>query len=83
MLHRLRKAYFEILFMCFRVLYLTKLIFGFHVQNIDISCTYLLDSVHTQYALKEFKYLIFVFIQVWEKSDFHFKIWFSKIPILC
>ena len=27
---------------------------------------------------KSVKYLIFVFIQVWEKSDFHFNVWFLK-----
>ena len=35
-----------------------------------------MDYIHIQYASKEFKYLIFVFIQVWEKLDFHVKVGF-------
>ena len=62
MLHIFRKAYFEDPIHVFGVLYLTKLNFGFHVKNIDIYLIRVLDFIHTQYASKEFKYLVFVFI---------------------
>ena len=58
----------------FRVLYLNKTYFGFHVKNIDISITCVLDSIHAQYASNMFQYHVFVFIQVLEKTDFHLKI---------
>ena len=37
-----------------------------------------MDSIHTLYDSNMFQYHVFVFIQVWEKSDFHFKVWFSE-----
>jgi len=53
--------------------------FGFHINNIYIYFTCVLDFIHTYYASsKEFKYHVLVFIQVWEKSDFHFKVWFLE-----
>ena len=78
MLHIFRKTYFDDSILYNRALYLTKRIFWFNVKNIDISFICVLDSIHTLYASKEFKYLVFVLIQVWEKLDFHFKVWFSK-----
>jgi len=48
--------------------------FGFHVKNVDIPFTCVLDSIHTQYASNVFQCHIFVFIQVLEKTVFHFKI---------
>ena len=78
MLHIFRKTYFDVLFHVFGVLYLNKTYFRFYVKNIDISITCVLDSIHTQYASKVFQYHVFIFIQVWEKSNFHFKVWFSQ-----
>ena len=34
--------------------------------------------MHTQYTLNVFQYHVFVFIQVWGKSDFHFRVWFLE-----
>ena len=48
--------------------------FGFHVKNIDILFTCILDFIHIQYTSKLFQYHIFVFIQALEKKDFQFKI---------
>ena len=52
--------------------------FGFHIKNIDIYLICILDSIHIQYASNVFQYHIFVFIQVLEKTVFHFKVWFLK-----
>ena len=81
MLHIFRKTYFDDPINVFGVLYLIKPIFGFHVKNIDILCTCVLDSIHTLYASNMFQYFVFLFIQAWEKSDFHFKVCFSENTI--
>ena len=71
-LHIFRKTYFDVSSLWFQVLFLTKLILRFNVKNIGILFTWIL-FIHTMLQ-NVFLYLIFVSIQVLEKTNFHFKI---------
>ena len=58
------KTYFDDFSLCVSSFVLIKTYFRFNVKNIDISFICVLDSIHTLYASKEFKYLVSVFIYV-------------------
>jgi len=73
-LYIFEKTYFDDSISCVYSFVINKTYFGFNVKNINILFTYVLDSIHTQYVSNVFQYYVFVFIQVLEKTVFHFKI---------
>ena len=73
-LYMFRKTYFDVSSSWFQILFLSKLILGFISKIMIYHLQCLLDSIHTLYTSNVFKYHAFVFIQVLEKTNFHFKI---------
>ena len=82
MLHILRKAYFDNLFMYLGFVFKQNLFSDFMSKILLYIFICILDYIYIQHASMLFQYHVFVFGCVLEKSDFHFKIqkyrfWFS------
>ena len=71
--HILRKAYFDNLFMYLGFVFKQNLFSDLISKTLIYIFICILDSIHILYASKLFKYHVFVFASVLDKTIFHFK----------